>query len=64
MYSQFVLLSLKVFHQSESKRQKNRNISDLKLPKALEACTLQYCHCQLTGSTLGMGYRQAIVARR
>ena len=40
MYLQFVLLSLKVFHQSESKKQTNRNISDLKLPKALEACTL------------------------
>ena len=42
MYLQFVLLSLKVFHQSESKKQRNRNINiiDLKLPKALEACTL------------------------
>ena len=40
MYLQFVLLSLKVFHQSESKKQTNRNIIDLKLPKALEACTL------------------------
>ena len=42
VYLQFVLLSLKVFHRSESKKQRNRNITiiDLKLPKALEACTL------------------------
>ena len=41
MYLQFVLLSLKVFHQSESKKQRNRNnITDLKLPKALETGTL------------------------